>query len=84
MGLADVVGYFALVLNLYSMSAKTEYRLRAISLIANVIYIGYGLLLGAIPIILGCSVAVFLHAYRLYKNKTNTYGTNSISDTRGC
>ncbi|MEO0507210.1 MAG: hypothetical protein AAF090_13735 [Bacteroidota bacterium] len=84
MGFADVVGYFALVLNLYSMSAKTEYRLRVISLIANLIYVGYGLLLDALPIIMGCSVAVLLHAYRLYKNKTNTYGTNTLSDTTGC
>lgn len=82
MGFADVVGYFALVLNLYSMSAKTEYRLRLISLVANLIYIGYGLLIEALPIILGCAVAVLLHAYRLHKNKR--YGTNTIGDTGGC
>ena len=83
MGFADVVGYFALVLNLYSMSAKTEYRLRVISLIANLIYVGYGLLLDALPIIMGYSVALLVHSYLLYKNYTNSYGTKTLSHTTG-
>ncbi|SHH55967.1 hypothetical protein [Winogradskyella jejuensis] len=67
----DTVGYIALVLNLYSMSVKGEYRLRFISAIANTIYIGYGILLNAYPIIIGCSIAVFLHVYRLKNLKPN-------------
>jgi len=66
---ADIVGYFALMLNLYSMSVKGETRLRMISLFANIIYIGYGLLIGAAPIVVGCSIAVLLHGYRLYQMK---------------
>ncbi len=68
------VGYVALVINLCSMTAKGEYRLRFISLIANVLYIFYGILISASPIILGCIVAVLLHAYhirRLLIKKTN-------------
>nr|WP_299341881.1 YgjV family protein [Allomuricauda sp.] len=76
--LADAIGYFALLLNLYSMSARGEKRLRIISLVANCIYILYGLLIDAWPITIGCTIAVFLHAYRLYKMKTTVYGTNSI------
>lgn len=79
MSLADSIGYVALVLNLYSMSSKSEHRLRIISLIANVIYVVYGFFIGAVPIILGCSVAVLLHAYRLSKMKTVTYGTHPNS-----
>jgi len=63
----DIVGYTALGINLYSMYAKGEYRLRLISAIANGVYIGYGILLEALPIILGCSIAVGLHVYRLKK-----------------
>ncbi len=66
----DAIGYFGLVINLYSMSSTGEYRLRYISVIANIIYIIYGFLLGAFPIVFGCSLAVFLHLYNLNKLKT--------------
>lgn len=73
---SDIVGYTALVLNLYSMSAKGERRLRIISAVANAIYIVYGSMISALPIIIGCSVAVCLHLYRLYHLKPHTYGTH--------
>ena len=65
----DLVGYLALGLNLYSMYSKGEYRLRLFSAIANFAYVVYGVLINAFPIILGCSIAVILHVYRLYKLK---------------
>jgi len=68
--LIDGVGYFALIINLYSMSTKGEYKLRLFSLIANVIYIFYGILLNAFPVIIGCIIAVFLHAHHLRKLRT--------------
>ncbi len=61
----DIIGYMGLVINLYSMSVKGEYKLRLISVIANAAYIVYGLLLNAYPIIIGCTIAVLLHTYRL-------------------
>ncbi|NAY90927.1 hypothetical protein GTQ34_03260 [Muricauda sp. JGD-17] len=75
---ADTIGYFALLLSLYSMSVKGEKRLRTISLAANGIYIFYGILTDALPIAIGCSVALILHGYRLYKIKATIYGTNKI------
>ena len=72
--LIDSFGYFALIINLYSMSTKGEYKLRLISLIANTMYIIYGVLIAATPIIVGCTIAVFLHGYhirRLLINKKN-------------
>lgn len=65
----DIIGYSALVINLYSMSVKGEYKLRLISALANFIYIIYGILLIAFPIIIGCSIAVVLHIYRLKRLK---------------
>lgn len=50
------------------------YILRSISAIANFIYILYGILINAIPIIIGCTIAVALHTYRLNKLKTKKYG----------
>lgn len=67
--LIDCIGYGGLVINLYSMSTKGEYKLRLISLIANVIYIIYGVLIIATPIIVGCTIAVFLHGYHLRRLK---------------
>ena len=67
----DCVGYFALVINLISMSANGEYKLRILSLIANIIYIFYGILLGAVPVIIGCIIAVFLHGYHVRKLRVN-------------
>ena len=63
--LIDSIGYAGLIINLYSMSTKGEYNLRLISLIANVIYILYGVLISANPIIIGCTIAVFLHGYHI-------------------
>ncbi len=63
--LIDSIGYIALATNLFSMSTKGEYKLRFISLIANAIYIFYGVLISATPIIIGCTIAIFLHAYHL-------------------
>jgi len=72
--LIDSIGYVALIINLYSMSTKGEYKLRLISLVANVFYIFYGTLISATPVIVGCTIAVFLHTYhirRLQIKKTN-------------
>ena len=67
--LIDRIGYGALIINLYSISTKGEYKLRLISLIANAVYILYGALISATPIIVGCTIAVFLHGYHLRRLK---------------
>ncbi len=69
--LIDSIGYTALVINLYSMSTKGEYKLRLISLIANTGYILYGALISATPIIVGCTIAVLLHGYHLRRLRIN-------------
>ena len=61
------IGYSALILNLISMTMKNVVHLRLFSLIANAIYILYGVLLNAPPFIIGCSIAVIIHAYHLYQ-----------------
>lgn len=69
--LIDCIGYGGLVINLYSMSTKGEYKLRLVSLIANIVYIVYGALISAIPIIVGCIIAVLLHGYHIRRLRTN-------------
>ncbi len=75
----DIIGYSALAMNLYSMSVKGEYKLRLISTIANFIYILYGILISALPIIIGCTIAVLLHIFRLNKLKTEDNDKNKVS-----
>ncbi len=69
----DFIGYSALVTNLVSMNMKNIVFLRILAGIANLLYLIYGLLLQASPIIIGCTIAVSIHSYHLYKlyNKTN-------------
>ena len=65
-----LVGYTALGINLLSMTMKDLFLLRLLSLIANVIYIIYGILLHAPPFIIGCGIAVMIHGfYLLQMNK---------------
>ena len=63
----DALGFAALTLNLTSMAMKEILYLRLLSLIANAIYVVYGSLIGAVPIIVGSCIAVLLHGYNLYK-----------------
>lgn len=65
----DVVGYLALVTNLYSMTRADVFLLSVYSFIANFIYIIYGVLISAYPIIIGCSIAVVLHLYHILNSK---------------
>lgn len=62
----EIIGYVGLVINLISMSCEHEKNLRKLSMVANSIYVCYGFMLEAIPIVLGGTVAVLLHSYRLY------------------
>ncbi len=65
--MTQYIGYFALSLNLLSMSIKNVFYLRICALIANLIYIVYGFLLSAPPIYIGCTIAVLLHSYWIYR-----------------
>lgn len=64
-----MIGYTALLLNTFSMTMKNVLYLRVFSLLANLIYIFYGILLGVPPMIIGCALAIIIHSYRIYKLK---------------
>jgi hypothetical protein len=65
----NALGFIALCLNLTSMTMKNFMYLRILSLTANSIYILYGFLIDALPIILGSMVAVVIHAVGIYRLK---------------
>lgn len=66
--MVQIIGYTALSLNLISMSMKNILYLRVCSLVANAIYIVYGVMLDAPPVFIGCAIGVLLHSYRIYKS----------------
>lgn len=80
MSFYDLIGYVGLALNLYSMYMKGEYRLRLFAMLANAIYIIYGFLISAMPIAIGCSIAVILHLFRLKNLKTYNHVKYSKSN----
>ncbi len=80
MTIYDLIGYLGLTLNLYSMYTKGEYRLRLFSALANSIYVIYGLLISAMPILIGCAIAIILHLYRLKQLEAKTHATDSPSN----
>ena len=62
-----IIGYSALGVNLLSMTMKNIQLLRILSLIANLIYIAYGILLKAPPFIIGCGIAVLIHGFHIFR-----------------
>ncbi len=65
--MTNALGFLALTLNLTSMAMKDILHLRVLSLLANTLYIVYGLLMGAVPIVIGSFVAVVIHSVGIYR-----------------
>lgn len=65
--MVQIIGYTALSLNLISMSMKNTFNLRVGSLLANLIYVVYGVMIDAPPVYIGASIAMLLHSYRIFK-----------------
>jgi hypothetical protein len=70
-----LLGLAALGFSLLAMSMRNILILRILSAIANFIYIIYGLLLGAPPLIIGGAIVIAIHGYHIRKllqnNKLN-------------
>ena len=63
----NALGSAALLLNLISMNMTSMLMLRWLSLSGNLLFAIYGLLINAIPIVIGTSIAVAIHGYHLLK-----------------
>lgn len=78
-----IIGYTALALNLTSMAMKNVFLLRTLSLIANSIYLVYGIVLKAPPFVIGCTIAIIIHGYHLVKLKNESRNQNKESQVGG-
>lgn len=72
MNTIHLIGYMALALNLTSMAMKNVLYLRWLSLVANIIYLVYGIVLHAPPFIIGCGIAILIHGYHIFKLKRSS------------
>jgi len=72
MRLVDLIGFAALGMALIAMSKKNVIMLRRWHLAASFLYLIYGLLIMAYPIILGAVLYCSIHLYHLYKNRQLT------------
>jgi hypothetical protein len=66
----NALGFLGLTLNLTSMVMKDILYLRLLSLTANAVYIIYGLLIGATPIVVGSFIAIIIHSVNIYRLKS--------------
>ena len=78
----DILGYIGVILGLSAMAMKKMMHLRVLSLMANVMYMIYALLLSAYPIFVGCGIAVGIHIYHIFllrkKAKENVLATKDL------
>lgn len=72
----DIIGYIALIINLLSMGMSNFTRLRILAALANFIYVIYGVMIDAYPIVIGCSIAVVLHLYHLINRRRREINFN--------
>lgn len=72
MRLVDLIGFAALAIALVAMSRKNVIILRRWHLAASTLYLVYGLLITAYPIIVGAVLYCSIHLYHLYKNQQLT------------
>jgi len=65
----EIFGYISMLVVLLSTMMKDIKRLRIVNSIACVMFIVYGLLLGAYPIVLMNVLVIIIHLFRLIKGE---------------
>ena len=65
--MTEYIGYTALLISLLSITMSNMVRFRWLHIISSSIYLIYGYLIGAMPLIVGATLFVIIHSIRLYK-----------------
>ncbi len=66
----EIFGYISMVVVLISTMMKDMKLLRIINSIGCLMFIIYGLILSAYPIVLMNSIVILIHIWRLYKGES--------------
>lgn len=70
--MTSIIGFLALFFALVAMTQRSLTKLRWIHLISSILYLYYGILILAYPIILGAILYAVIHIYCLNKTYINT------------
>jgi len=65
--LIEWIGYLASILITISMFMKEIFKLRFINLMGCILFVIYGLIIGAYPVAIANAIIVFINLYYLYK-----------------
>ncbi len=65
--LIEWIGYLASILITISMFMKEIFKLRFINLMGCILFVIYGLIIGAYPVAIANAILVFINLYYLYK-----------------
>lgn len=81
MNTAELVGYVASALIVLSFAMSSVVKIRVISLVGSAVYVVYGLLISAFPIVLANGTIVVLHCIALWRefNKKTPLGATPIA-----
>ncbi|HCX23349.1 MAG: hypothetical protein CMB80_31950 [Flammeovirgaceae bacterium] len=69
---AELIGYSAIIFSLLAMSQTSVWKLRVLHMISAVIYILYGSMLDAYPIVFGSCLFLLIHSWHLIKLKSSS------------
>ena len=66
--MAEYVGYTALCISLLSVNMNNMLWFRCLHLLASCIYLVYGVMIEAMPLVIGASLFTLIHTYRIFKH----------------
>lgn len=76
--LIEWIGYLASILITISMFMKEIFKLRFINLMGCILFVIYGLIIGAYPVAIANAIIVFINLYYLYKSFREMNTKNNI------
>ena len=65
--MTDILWYAGLLLALTSINMRNMRTFRWLHLVANGFYLAYSIAMGMLPLVVGASLFMLIHAYRLFK-----------------
>jgi len=65
----EIWGYISMIVVLISVMMKDIKKLRMINTISCIMFVIYGVALGAYPIVIMNSLVIFINIWRLYKGE---------------
>lgn len=63
----EVIGYCALAVSVLSISMRNMRTFRWLHLASSSLYLLYGILISALPLVIGATLFMGIHAVRLFK-----------------